>query len=255
MAADLINLGNTVADAATRIGGGVQAIWGTTEVLIGVGLLPFGPPGVIIGSLVVVYGLDNVQAGVRTATTGVPAQTYKAQGISTLAQAAGVSEGWANTIGVFADMGLEIILTAGVGGVRSADLSISHISAREGAVLSTQLEGRAAQLANPRLIAKLEGRGYKIFQDAETQRLLDYFKANASTDLAGNISLRLDPRYVEVLEEYVHNVMSRKGLYDGLGTAELEIMTKEWMIRHQRLLGITREDATWLKKSADMYRK
>lgn len=128
-------------------------------------------------------------------------------------------------------------------------------AAREGALLSAQIEGRAAQLADPRLVSTLEQRGYKIFQDAETQRLLDSFKANASTDLAGNISLRLDPRHVEVLEEYLHNVMNGKGLYGELGTAQREIMTKQWMIRHQRLLGITQEDATWLKHSADMYKK
>ncbi len=101
----------------------------------------------------------------------------------------------------------------------------------------------------------LEQRGYTLFQDAETQRLLDYFDANASTDMAGNISLRSDPRQVEVLEEYLHNVMNNKGMYDGLNTAEQEIMTKEWMIQHQQLLGISQEDASWLQQSANMYKK
>jgi hypothetical protein len=115
--------------------------------------------------------------------------------------------------------------------------------APESKMLSSQLEGRAKELADPKLIASLEKRGYRFFDDAETQRLLDYFKANASTDLAKNISLRPNARHVEVLEEYLHNVMNSKGMYKGLSTAEQEILTKEWMIRHKNLLKITEEDA------------
>jgi hypothetical protein len=120
MAADLINLGNTVADAATRIGGGVQAIAGTREVLFGIGALPFGPPGLIVGGVAIVHGLDNVQAGLRTAITGVPTQTFTAQGISTIAQAAGVSEGWANTVGLGIDIGAGIASTWGASAIGAA---------------------------------------------------------------------------------------------------------------------------------------
>jgi RHS repeat-associated protein len=127
--------------------------------------------------------------------------------------------------------------------------------ASESRLLSGQVEGRATQIADPKLISSLEQRGYKFFQDSETQRLLDYFKANASTDLAKNISLRPGARHVEVLEEYLHNVMNTKCMYKGLNIAEQEILTKEWMIRHKGLLRILGEDAAWLQKSADMYKK
>lgn len=66
-------------------------------------------------------------------------------------------------------------------------------------MLSANMGLRATQLVDPALMPSLGNRGYTFFQDVEPQRLLDYFNANASTDLAGNISLRSDPRQVEVV--------------------------------------------------------
>lgn len=43
-----------------------------------------------------------------------------------------------------------------------------------------------------------------------------------------------DARHVEILEEYIPNVVNETGMYAGLTTAEQEILTKEWMIQHQR---------------------
>ncbi|EFO79005.1 hypothetical protein OSCT_3134 [Oscillochloris trichoides DG-6] len=111
---------------------------------------------------------------------------------------------------------------------------------------------RGEELASQSLLDAVTRKGRQIFQDSETQRLLDYFKANASSD-GPSISLRLDPRKIEVLEEFLHGTQARLGIMDRMTVAEYERHVKGFMIRHQRLLGISDADVEWLIKSREMY--
>jgi len=237
------NIGQMMRDAGEPIGRRVEpagrALGAVGEITAGA-----ATSEALVGIPVMFHGADQLGTAIGDLITGNQhSSSLTSQGLQQL----GMSKQTADNVDT-------VVSVAGTLGASSMAQTTNTMQQTE-QLLSGQLEGRATQLADPSLISKLEERGYTMFQDSETQRLLDYFKANASTDLAGNISLRPDPRHVEVLEEYVHNVMNNKGMYEGLSTAEQEIMTKEWMIQHQRLLNITQEDATWLQQSANMYKK
>ncbi len=62
-----------------------------------------------------------------------------------------------------------------------------------------------------------------------------------------DLLLRPDPRKIEVLEEYLHNVQRQTGLTDRMNSGELEIHVKEFMLRHRLMLGISASDAAWLE--------
>ena len=113
---------------------------------------------------------------------------------------------------------------------------------------------RGEELASEELLDAVRRHGRRIFQDEETQSLLDYFKANASSSGPHDISLRLDPRKIEVLEEFLHGTQARRGWDRRMSTAQLELQVKGFMIRHRRLLGISDADVLWLQKSMEMYR-
>jgi RHS repeat-associated protein len=115
---------------------------------------------------------------------------------------------------------------------------------------------RGEELASPELLDAVTRNGRReIFQDSETQRLLDYFRANASASADGkSISLRSDPRKIEVLEEFLHGTQVRLGIQDRMSTSQSEIHVKSFMIRHKKILGISEADVEWLTKSMDMYR-
>ena len=110
---------------------------------------------------------------------------------------------------------------------------------------------RTTELADAALLKKLEERGFSIDQSAETRRYLDSRKANAATFLEKDLLLRPDARKVEVLEEYLHNVQKDIGLMDKMTPAQLEFHVKEFMLRHQKMLGISDADAQWLKNWFD----
>lgn len=112
--------------------------------------------------------------------------------------------------------------------------------------ISLNQDPRASEAVDPQLLLKLESRGYVIDQSDEVQWYLDYRKANAATFLQKDLLLRHDPRLIEVLEEYLHNVQRKIGLTDVSTPWELEIHVKEFMLRHQTLLGISQADAEWI---------
>ena len=93
-----------------------------------------------------------------------------------------------------------------------------------------------------------------IDQTADVQRYLDRRQANAATFLNDELLLRTDPRAVEVLEEYLHNVQRRIGLCDIMQPWELEIRVKEFMVRHRKMLGISETDCQWLIDWLDLAR-
>ena len=86
---------NVAGDVLTRIGGGLQTLWGTVEVGVGI---TFGTVtsttvvGGIAGAGIATLGVDNIQAGARTLWTGTSTDTMLSQGL----QGLGMSQGLAN---------------------------------------------------------------------------------------------------------------------------------------------------------------
>ncbi|MFW5444510.1 MAG: PAAR domain-containing protein, partial [Methylococcaceae bacterium] len=83
--------------------------------------------------------------------------------------------------------------------------------------------------------------------DSEELRMLDYFGAEASVGGVNNshILLRENPSKAATLEEFLHGTQSKLGITDRLGTSGLgsaETHVKDFMIRHQKKLGLGNED-------------
>jgi len=87
-------------------------------------------------------------------------------------------------------------------------------------------------------------------------KMLDYFGAEASVNTAengilnGSIVLRQNPSKAAVMEEFLHGTQARLGVIDRLGSSGLgsaETHVKDFMIRHQRMIGLSNEDVTILK--------
>jgi hypothetical protein len=108
-------------------------------------------------------------------------------------------------------------------------------------------EARTSELADRALLDKLQRRGFTIDQSAEVQAYLDYRRAHAATFLEKDLLIRPDARKIEVLEEYLHNVQRDIGLTEWMTPAQMEIHVKDFMLRHQKMLMISEEDAQWLK--------
>ena len=72
--------------------------------------------------------------------------------------------------------------------------------------------------------------------------------ANVGGEEMTHILLRQDPRKVEVLEEFLHGTQKRMGLIDRVGIDAAEDHVKYFMVRHQKLLGISPEDVEILIK-------
>ncbi|QJD70182.1 hypothetical protein HG421_19980 [Xanthomonas campestris pv. badrii] len=69
-----------------------------------------------------------------------------------------------------------------------------------------------------------------------------------------HILLRNDPSKAAVLEEFLHGTQSRLGIVDrlgpqGFGSAETHV--KDFMIRHQSMLGLSSEDVQILRQLRD----
>lgn len=82
--------------------------------------------------------------------------------------------------------------------------------------------------------------------------MLDYFGAEASVggENMTSILLRENPSKAAALEEFLHGTQYRLGITDrlgsnGLGSAETHV--KDFMIRHQELLGLGDEDVRILQ--------
>ena len=82
--------------------------------------------------------------------------------------------------------------------------------------------------------------------------MLEYFGAEASVGGVNNSSilLRENPSKAAVLEEFLHGTQARLGIVDrmgssGLGSAETHV--KDFMMRHQKMLGLGNEDVRILK--------
>lgn len=91
---------------------------------------------------------------------------------------------------------------------------------------------------------------------SEELRMLDYFGAEASVGGANNthILLRQNPSKPALLEEFLHGTQQRLGITDQLGTSGMgsaETHVKDFMIRHQKMLGLGDEDVKILQTLKD----
>jgi RHS repeat-associated protein len=64
----------------------------------------------------------------------------------------------------------------------------------------------------------------------------------------GTVYLRPDARKIEVLEEFLHGTQDKLGLMDKLGYPGYEVHVKQFMLRHQKMLGIGDADASVLRQ-------
>jgi len=100
------------------------------------------------------------------------------------------------------------------------------------------------------------GRRFEVAKPgSDEERLLDYFGANASVNTAdpSHILVRPDARKIEVLEEFLHGTQLWLGIVDRLGDIGSEIHVKNFMIRHQRLLGLSDGDVEALTRMRNSY--
>ena len=111
---------------------------------------------------------------------------------------------------------------------------------------------RGSELASQELLDAMGRHGRRIWQDEEAARYLDYFGAEASSANATDITLRPDARKIEALEEFLHGTQRRLGLEE-MGILRMEIHVKDFMIRHQTILGISDYDIAIVKKSLKQY--
>lgn len=112
---------------------------------------------------------------------------------------------------------------------------------------------RTTEPASESLLRAVEAKGRTInyaLPGSEELRYLDYMRANANGGgpKLTDILLRQNPTKVEVLEGFLHGTQYRIGVLDRLGVQAAEIHAKEFMLRHQRLLGISSEDAKILQQ-------
>ncbi|MEQ9406152.1 MAG: hypothetical protein RIK87_00440 [Fuerstiella sp.] len=97
---------------------------------------------------------------------------------------------------------------------------------------------RASQMAPDELLQGLKNRGYEVFDGPDIQRHLNRMGANASTFGTKDLLLRPDPRKLEVIEEWLHNVQQRIGIDPAIRESHIA----DFIHRHRRLLGLDEAD-------------
>ncbi len=131
---------------------------------------------------------------------------------------------------------------------------------QDGSVVPDKINMRSAddlmgvEPASPELISAVsKKRDVVIAQPgSEELRMLDYFGAEASVGGVNNthILLRENPSKAALLEEFLHGTQSKLGITDRLGTSGLgsaETHVKDFMINHQKMLGLSNEDVRILQ--------
>jgi hypothetical protein len=108
---------------------------------------------------------------------------------------------------------------------------------------------RGKRFASQKFFDQVHRKGRAI-EGSDDLRYLDFLCANANVggERLTHILLRENPRVLEVWEEFLHGTQYRCGLIEKLGVAGAEIHVKEFMIRHQRLLGLSDNDVAILSR-------
>lgn len=106
---------------------------------------------------------------------------------------------------------------------------------------------RGDTVAAKELLQSIENKGKTIIfavPGSDEAKLLDYFGANASvnTNNIDHMIVKPDVRKIEILEEFLHGIQHKLGIIDRLGNYGSEIQVKDFMIRHQKILGLSNND-------------
>ena len=67
-----------------------------------------------------------------------------------------------------------------------------------------------------------------------------------------SIILRENPSKAAILEEFLHGTQYKLGIIDDLGRYNAEAHVKDFMIRHQKMLGLSDKDIEILKRLKDL---
>lgn len=154
----------------TRIFAALQLIGGGIELIIGGGaVLAPEPTGVtkVIGAVVLVHGIDTLQASARTIVTCDRTATFTQRGASGVAKEFGASPQTAETIGVVTDVGVGIAGTFAVGALSRAPAGASQLVHLTNADSSAAIRasqtlglGRSTIYAGPETLT--QARGWRI---------------------------------------------------------------------------------------------
>ncbi|MDQ5936748.1 MAG: hypothetical protein QG574_4084 [Cyanobacteriota bacterium erpe_2018_sw_21hr_WHONDRS-SW48-000092_B_bin.40] len=103
--------------------------------------------------------------------------------------------------------------------------------------------------ADPAMLAKIEKRGIPIrYVEPGSEDLahLKSVKAQAAyrhfLDGSQEIILPIEPRKIQILEEFLHSTQRKLGLTEELATPMLEVHVKDFIARHHKLLGLSAND-------------
>ncbi|HWL09446.1 MAG TPA: RHS repeat-associated core domain-containing protein, partial [Planctomicrobium sp.] len=147
-------------------------------------------------------------------------------------------------------------IAGGVGtAVRGINVLKPGVIASDKFILRSADDLLGVERATPELLDTMRRHGRRITiatEGSDELRMLDYFGAEASVggeDMM-SIILRPNPSKAAVLEEFLHGTQHQIGIIDklgrtGLGSAETHV--KDFMIRHQKLLGLSKEDVRILQ--------
>ena len=110
--------------------------------------------------------------------------------------------------------------------------------------------------ATPELLDAIrsKGRSVNIVKDGSMEaRYLDAIEAEANVggETMTHILLRPNPGKAAALEEFLHGTQHRLGLIRRLGISGAEHHVKDFMIRHQKLLGLCQADVEVLRRAME----
>jgi hypothetical protein len=148
-------------------------------------------------------------------------------------------------------LGINVLLAEGMGG--GGGTVAAEESAAEGAMFtSSELAG--VEPASADLLAAVGRHRAVTFAEpgSEALRYLEFRNAEAAAFGETDVLLRTNPSKAAVLEEFLHGTQQRLGIIDRLGRAGAEAHVKDFMIRHQRLLGLGAEDVSRLQRLKEM---
>ncbi|WP_208543128.1 hypothetical protein [Marilutibacter alkalisoli] len=154
--------------------------------------------------------------------------------------------------------------TSRLGRAGGVDRSVSTAYARSVAdrlpasSMNSSSLGWGIEKASPELIANVSSRRQVVFAKPGSSDMayLDWMQAEANVGGKSftHILLRENPSKAAVLEEFLHGTQARIGVVDRLGTSgfgSAETHVKDFMIRHQSMLGLSSEDVVILKQLRD----
>ena len=79
---------------------------------------------------------------------------------------------------------------------------------------------------------------------ANLRKAAPWNKASTGRTDMMHILMKENPTKIAALEEFLHGTQKKIGLIDKVGEEIAEVRVKDFMLRHQRLLGLTGNDST-----------